>query len=222
MQVPPPSSSKIFLSIQSKTPYPVSNFSNSLLPFPTSALGKQPSPLCLQEFVMIISHTWNQHNVNFTSGILENVVTHICAVACPSPSMAEWYSVVFTAHICLSIYQLKGIWAVFTFCLLWIVLWWICMYLYTSLGIFPSSSEVKASACNVGDLGLIPGSGRSPGEGNGNPFQYSCLEKSHGRRNLVGYSPRGHRESDTMERLHYQLFRYILKSGITESSGNSV
>ena len=37
-------------------------------------------------------------------------------------------------------------------------------------------SEVKASACNVGDLGSIPGSGRSPGEGNGNPLQYSCLE----------------------------------------------
>ena len=36
--------------------------------------------------------------------------------------------------------------------------------------------EVKASACNVGDLGSIPGSGRSPGEGNGNPLQYSCLE----------------------------------------------
>ena len=37
-------------------------------------------------------------------------------------------------------------------------------------------SEVKASACNAGDLGLIPGLGRSPGEGNGNPLQYSCLE----------------------------------------------
>ena len=37
-------------------------------------------------------------------------------------------------------------------------------------------SEVKASACYVGDLGSIPGSGRSPGEGNGNPLQYSCLE----------------------------------------------
>ena len=37
-------------------------------------------------------------------------------------------------------------------------------------------SEFKASACNVGDLGLIPGSRRSPGEGNGNPLQYSCLE----------------------------------------------
>ena len=41
---------------------------------------------------------------------------------------------------------------------------------------FPGSSEVKASACNEGDLGSIPGSGRSPGEGNGNPLQYSCLE----------------------------------------------
>ena len=38
------------------------------------------------------------------------------------------------------------------------------------------SSEDKASAYNVGDPGLIPGSGRSPGEGNGNPLQYSCLE----------------------------------------------
>ena len=41
---------------------------------------------------------------------------------------------------------------------------------------FPGGSEVKASACNVGDLGSIPGLGRSPGEGNGNPVQYSCLE----------------------------------------------
>ena len=38
------------------------------------------------------------------------------------------------------------------------------------------SSDSKASACNVGDLGLIPGLGRSPGEGNGNPLQYSCME----------------------------------------------
>ena len=41
---------------------------------------------------------------------------------------------------------------------------------------FAGDSEVKASACNAGDLGLVPGSGRSPGEGNGNPLQYSCLE----------------------------------------------
>ena len=41
---------------------------------------------------------------------------------------------------------------------------------------FPHSTVGKESACNVGDLGSIPGSGRSPGEGNGNPLQYSCLE----------------------------------------------
>ena len=43
---------------------------------------------------------------------------------------------------------------------------------------FPGGSEVKASACNAGDLGSIPGLGRSPGEGNGNPLQYSCLENA--------------------------------------------
>ena len=41
---------------------------------------------------------------------------------------------------------------------------------------FPGGSVVKASASNAGDPGSIPGSGRSPGEGNGNPLQYSCLE----------------------------------------------
>ena len=43
-------------------------------------------------------------------------------------------------------------------------------------GSFPGGSDGKASAYNVGDLGSIPGSGKSPGKGNGNPFQYSCLE----------------------------------------------
>ena len=40
----------------------------------------------------------------------------------------------------------------------------------------PCGLDSKESACNAGDVGLIPGSGRSPGEGNGNPLQYSCLE----------------------------------------------
>ena len=43
---------------------------------------------------------------------------------------------------------------------------------------FPGVSDGKESACNVGELGLIPGLGRSPREGNGNPLQYSCLENS--------------------------------------------
>ena len=75
---------------------------------------------------------------------------------------------------------------------------------------FPGGSEVKASASKAGDPGSIPGTGRSLGEGNGNPLQYSCLEnpmdgESHGRRNLVGYSPWGHKESDTTEQLHLHL-----------------
>ena len=42
----------------------------------------------------------------------------------------------------------------------------------------PNDSDYKESSCNAGDLGLIPGLGRSPGEGNGYPLQYSCLENS--------------------------------------------
>ena len=61
---------------------------------------------------------------------------------------------------------------------------------------FPGGSVSKEPACNAGDLGLIPGLGRSPGEGQGNPFQYSCLESPHGQRSLVGYSPWGRKELD--------------------------
>ena len=50
------------------------------------------------------------------------------------------------------------------------------MAIRSTLSSFPGSAEVKASACNVGDLGSIPGLGRSPGGGHGNPLQYSCLE----------------------------------------------
>ena len=61
---------------------------------------------------------------------------------------------------------------------------------------FPGGSDGKESACNVGDLGLIPGLGRSPGGGHGSPLHYSCLENPHGQRSLVGYSPWGRKESD--------------------------
>ena len=67
-----------------------------------------------------------------------------------------------------------------------------------------NSSDGKASACNAGDPGSIPGLGRSPGEGNDNPLQHSCLENPHGQRSLVGYSPWGCKESDTTEQLHFQ------------------
>ena len=61
---------------------------------------------------------------------------------------------------------------------------------------FPGGSDGKKSACNVGDLGFIPGLGRSSEGGHDNPLQYSCLENPHGQRSLVGYSPSGCKESD--------------------------
>ena len=70
--------------------------------------------------------------------------------------------------------------------------------------VFPDGSVGKEAACNAGDTGdgvSIPGSGISPGEGNGGPLQYSCLEKSHGQRSLVGCSPWGCKEPDVTERL---------------------
>ena len=62
---------------------------------------------------------------------------------------------------------------------------------------FPGGSDSKASVYNVGDPGSIPGLGRSPGEGNGNPLQYYCLENP--------MDPWGRKESDTTERLHFHL-----------------
>ena len=73
---------------------------------------------------------------------------------------------------------------------------------------FPGGAELKASACNVGDLGSIPGSGRSPGEGNGNPLQYSCLENP-----MDGGAwwarVTGRKELDKTERLHFHNSYWI-------------
>ena len=60
-------------------------------------------------------------------------------------------------------------------------------------------SDSKESACNEGDLGLIPGLGRSPRGGHGDLFQYSCLENPYGQRSLAGYSPWGHKELNMTE-----------------------
>ena len=72
------------------------------------------------------------------------------------------------------------------------------------------AQTVKESACNLGDLGLIPGLGRPPGGGHGNPLQYSCLENPHGQRSLAGYSPWVQRESDTTKRLSTAQHAIIL------------
>ena len=74
---------------------------------------------------------------------------------------------------------------------------------------FPGGSDGKESTCNAGDLGLIPGLGRSPGGGHGKPLQYSCLESPHGQRSLVGYSPWDRKELDTPEQLGTSDTQYI-------------
>ena len=78
--------------------------------------------------------------------------------------------------------------------------------------------NLPANAADARDLGSIPGLGRSPGGGNDNPLQYSCLEKSHVQRILAGYSPWSHEESDTIEPL--LLFCFFKLVG--ESSNSSI
>ena len=78
---------------------------------------------------------------------------------------------------------------------------------------FSGGSDGIASAYNVGDPGSVPVWGRSPGEGNGNPLQYSCLENPmDGGTWLqsIGYSPWGCKESDTTEWLHFHFFFFFL------------
>ena len=71
---------------------------------------------------------------------------------------------------------------------------------WLSMQRYRGSSAGKESACNEKDLGSIPGWGRSPGGGHGNPLEYSCLENPHGQRSLVGCSLQGPEESDMTER----------------------
>ena len=76
---------------------------------------------------------------------------------------------------------------------------------YSEYSGFPGGSEAKASAYNAGDVGSIPGSGRSPGEGNGNPLQYSCLENPMDGGAWQATLVHGHKESDTTEQLHFTV-----------------
>ena len=80
---------------------------------------------------------------------------------------------------------------------------------------FPGDSVGKESACSAGDAGdsgSIPGSGRSPGGGHGNPFPVFLPGDSHGQRSLVGYSPWGHKEQDTTEMTGHTHHRKYLRN----------
>ena len=79
----------------------------------------------------------------------------------------------------------------------------LCCAIYfqlTSCSRLPRWLRGKESACNAGDVGSIPGLGKSPGGGHGCSLQYYCLKNPHGQRSLAGGSPLGYKESDTTER----------------------
>ena len=87
--------------------------------------------------------------------------------------------------------------------------------MFAHLDYDPGGSTGKQSACNAGDLGLIPGLGRSFGGGHGNPLQNSCVENPHGQRSLVAYSPWDCKELDMTERLSthiHIIFRTLLSN----------
>ena len=70
---------------------------------------------------------------------------------------------------------------------------------YTLKWAFPGGSDGKESACNAGDLGSIPGLGRSPGGRHSNPTPVFLPGEFHGQKSLVSYRPKGHKELDTTE-----------------------
>ena len=74
----------------------------------------------------------------------------------------------------------------------------------------PGGSDSKESTCSVGDLGLIPGLGKSPGGEHGNPLQYFPLENPHGQRSLAGYSLWGCKELDMTIYIRYTTVLWVL------------
>ena len=85
--------------------------------------------------------------------------------------------------------------------------------------------NLPANAREVSDTGLIPGSGKSPEEGNGNPLQYSCLEnpRIHGQRSLAGYSPWDRKELDmTVVTQHASMHFKKNRTGTKQTSGHVI
>ena len=96
--------------------------------------------------VLFIIQTWESYAINSATFCVESELL----ILCPTYSQAED----FLNKSVLRIYE----------------------NIFLKIGGFPGGSDGEASACNAGDPGSIPGLGRSPGEGNGNPLQYPCLE----------------------------------------------
>ena len=116
-------------------------------------------------------------------------------------SQLHWYTTVN-----LSNHQLMDIWLTFIFCTM--LLWTFCVQIFVWTHILNSLGYIsgvwkdgKESACNAGDLSLIPELGRRPGVGHGNPLQYSCLKNSHGQMSFAGYSSWDCKELDMTEQL---------------------
>ena len=104
---------------------------------------------------------------------------------------------------------------------LWIDFWWCLIGFFFWGGGFPGGSEVKASAWNVGDPGLIPELGKIPWRRKWQPTLVLLPGESHGGRSLVGYSPWGHKESDMTEWLHLGFFTYSIISSVKSDSFTS-
>ena len=86
----------------------------------------------------------------------------------------------------------------------------------------PNWLRHKVSAYNAGDLGSIPGLGRSPGEGHGNPLQYSYLENPMDGGTWSGYSSWGRKELDTTERLHSLTHSKVVYSNLIRGFPSSL
>ena len=98
----------------------------------------------------------------------------------------------------------------------WACLRWLLVTLHKG---FPGDSDGKESAYNAGDLGSVPGLGRSPGEGNGNPLQYSCLENPMGR---GAWQATGHCVANSRTRLRDLHFQHSVSCDLswTDCSGS--
>ena len=114
---------------------------------------------------------WKQNGLKNIMGMIGKIGTIVSVVNFLNLTIVPWYSSLKILFILKKIFVL-----------------WLCKKMCSLLKdtLASHGSLVKNPPANAGDLSSIPGSGRCPGEGNGNPLQYSCLEKSHGQRSLWG------------------------------------